>query len=138
MCLFLLFHLKDDEPIAGGTDGRDHTHIRKFLSQHHKKLPWKPEVINIFFLLSCVCLFSQVFFNYLPLNPFFNLSDKSITYFAICAFNPLNLTRPLTHTRHHLPSVINLFYNVGEKTFLISLLRNKMHLQMSYSSQSFF
>ncbi|KAM3609808.1 uncharacterized protein V6R79_020582 [Siganus canaliculatus] len=29
----------DDEPIAGG----EQTHIRKFLSQHHKKLPWKPE-----------------------------------------------------------------------------------------------
>ncbi|XP_019134147.2 N-acetyl-beta-glucosaminyl-glycoprotein 4-beta-N-acetylgalactosaminyltransferase 1 isoform X1 [Larimichthys crocea] len=33
----------DDEPITGGADGRDHTHIRKFLNQHHKKLPWKPE-----------------------------------------------------------------------------------------------
>uniref|UniRef100_UPI0037E80B32 N-acetyl-beta-glucosaminyl-glycoprotein 4-beta-N-acetylgalactosaminyltransferase 1 n=1 Tax=Semicossyphus pulcher TaxID=241346 RepID=UPI0037E80B32 len=33
----------DDEPITGGADGRDHTHIRKFLSQRHKKLPWKPE-----------------------------------------------------------------------------------------------
>ncbi|KAM9854019.1 N-acetyl-beta-glucosaminyl-glycoprotein 4-beta-N-acetylgalactosaminyltransferase 1 [Aulostomus maculatus] len=33
----------DDEPITGGTDGRDHTRIRKFLSQRHKKLPWKPE-----------------------------------------------------------------------------------------------
>ncbi|GLD60192.1 N-acetyl-beta-glucosaminyl-glycoprotein 4-beta-N-acetylgalactosaminyltransferase 1, partial [Lates japonicus] len=33
----------DDEPITGGADGRDHTHIRKFLSQRHKKLPWKLE-----------------------------------------------------------------------------------------------
>lgn len=33
----------DDEPITGGADGRDHTHIRKFLAQRHKKLPWKPE-----------------------------------------------------------------------------------------------
>ncbi|XP_049430731.1 N-acetyl-beta-glucosaminyl-glycoprotein 4-beta-N-acetylgalactosaminyltransferase 1 isoform X1 [Epinephelus fuscoguttatus] len=33
----------DDEPITGGADGRDHTRIRKFLSQRHKKLPWKPE-----------------------------------------------------------------------------------------------
>ncbi|XP_037539106.1 N-acetyl-beta-glucosaminyl-glycoprotein 4-beta-N-acetylgalactosaminyltransferase 1 [Nematolebias whitei] len=33
----------DDEPITGGAVGRDHTHIRKFLIQHHKKLPWKPE-----------------------------------------------------------------------------------------------
>ncbi|KAG8012516.1 N-acetyl-beta-glucosaminyl-glycoprotein 4-beta-N-acetylgalactosaminyltransferase 1, partial [Nibea albiflora] len=33
----------DDEPITGGADGRVHTHIRKFLNQHHKKLPWKPE-----------------------------------------------------------------------------------------------
>ncbi|KAI3371509.1 hypothetical protein L3Q82_024090 [Scortum barcoo] len=34
---------RDDEPITGGADGRDHTHIRKFLSQRHKKLPWKQE-----------------------------------------------------------------------------------------------
>ncbi|XP_067445400.1 N-acetyl-beta-glucosaminyl-glycoprotein 4-beta-N-acetylgalactosaminyltransferase 1 [Thunnus thynnus] len=33
----------DDEPITGGADGRDYTHIRKFLAQRHKKLPWKPE-----------------------------------------------------------------------------------------------
>ncbi|XP_029951387.1 N-acetyl-beta-glucosaminyl-glycoprotein 4-beta-N-acetylgalactosaminyltransferase 1 [Salarias fasciatus] len=33
----------DDEPIAGGSDGRDHAHVRKFLNQNHKKLPWKPE-----------------------------------------------------------------------------------------------
>ncbi|XP_026166578.1 N-acetyl-beta-glucosaminyl-glycoprotein 4-beta-N-acetylgalactosaminyltransferase 1 [Mastacembelus armatus] len=33
----------DDELFAGGADGRDHTHIRKFLSQRHKKLPWKQE-----------------------------------------------------------------------------------------------
>ncbi|KAM6937454.1 N-acetyl-beta-glucosaminyl-glycoprotein 4-beta-N-acetylgalactosaminyltransferase 1 [Xenentodon cancila] len=33
----------DDEPITGGTEGRDQTHVRKFLSQHHQKLPWKPE-----------------------------------------------------------------------------------------------
>ncbi|XP_071359644.1 N-acetyl-beta-glucosaminyl-glycoprotein 4-beta-N-acetylgalactosaminyltransferase 1 [Trachinotus anak] len=33
----------DDEPIAGGADGRDNTRIRKFLSQQHKKFPWKPE-----------------------------------------------------------------------------------------------
>ncbi|KAM4573010.1 N-acetyl-beta-glucosaminyl-glycoprotein 4-beta-N-acetylgalactosaminyltransferase 1 isoform 1-T1 [Odontesthes bonariensis] len=33
----------DDEPIARRAAGRDHTHVRKFLSQHHKKLPWKPE-----------------------------------------------------------------------------------------------
>ncbi|XP_030588260.1 N-acetyl-beta-glucosaminyl-glycoprotein 4-beta-N-acetylgalactosaminyltransferase 1 [Archocentrus centrarchus] len=33
----------DDEPMTAGADGRDHSHIRKFLSQHTKKLPWKPE-----------------------------------------------------------------------------------------------
>ncbi|XP_075994898.1 N-acetyl-beta-glucosaminyl-glycoprotein 4-beta-N-acetylgalactosaminyltransferase 1 [Genypterus blacodes] len=33
----------DDEPITGMNDGRDHTHVRKFLTQRHKKLPWKPE-----------------------------------------------------------------------------------------------
>ncbi|XP_063336045.1 N-acetyl-beta-glucosaminyl-glycoprotein 4-beta-N-acetylgalactosaminyltransferase 1 isoform X1 [Pelmatolapia mariae] len=33
----------DDEPMTAGADGRDHTRIRKFLSQHTKKLPWKPE-----------------------------------------------------------------------------------------------
>ncbi|XP_060932894.1 N-acetyl-beta-glucosaminyl-glycoprotein 4-beta-N-acetylgalactosaminyltransferase 1 [Limanda limanda] len=33
----------DDEPITGGSDGRGHTRIRKFLSQRHKKMPWKPE-----------------------------------------------------------------------------------------------
>ncbi|KAM4618291.1 N-acetyl-beta-glucosaminyl-glycoprotein 4-beta-N-acetylgalactosaminyltransferase 1 [Polymixia lowei] len=33
----------DDEPITGGADGRDYTHIRKFLSQRHKKMPWKTE-----------------------------------------------------------------------------------------------
>ncbi|XP_062246745.1 N-acetyl-beta-glucosaminyl-glycoprotein 4-beta-N-acetylgalactosaminyltransferase 1 [Platichthys flesus] len=33
----------DDEPITGGADGRGHTRIRKFLSQRHKKMPWKPE-----------------------------------------------------------------------------------------------
>ncbi|KAM3869887.1 N-acetyl-beta-glucosaminyl-glycoprotein 4-beta-N-acetylgalactosaminyltransferase 1 [Diretmus argenteus] len=33
----------EDEPITGRANGRDHTHIRKFLSQRHKKLPWKPE-----------------------------------------------------------------------------------------------
>ncbi|XP_041853918.1 N-acetyl-beta-glucosaminyl-glycoprotein 4-beta-N-acetylgalactosaminyltransferase 1 [Melanotaenia boesemani] len=33
----------DDEPITAGADGRDHTHVWKFLSQQHKKLPWKPE-----------------------------------------------------------------------------------------------
>ncbi|KAF1387045.1 hypothetical protein PFLUV_G00101200 [Perca fluviatilis] len=33
----------DDEQITGGTNGRDHTRIRKFLSQGHKKLPWKVE-----------------------------------------------------------------------------------------------
>ncbi|XP_047452410.1 N-acetyl-beta-glucosaminyl-glycoprotein 4-beta-N-acetylgalactosaminyltransferase 1 [Mugil cephalus] len=33
----------DDEAITGGADGKDQTHIRRFLSQHHKKLPWKPE-----------------------------------------------------------------------------------------------
>ncbi|CAJ1057393.1 LOW QUALITY PROTEIN: N-acetyl-beta-glucosaminyl-glycoprotein 4-beta-N-acetylgalactosaminyltransferase 1 [Xyrichtys novacula] len=33
----------DDEPIPGGGDGRDHAHIRKFLNQRHKKMPWKPE-----------------------------------------------------------------------------------------------
>ncbi|KAF3689011.1 N-acetyl-beta-glucosaminyl-glycoprotein 4-beta-N-acetylgalactosaminyltransferase 1 [Channa argus] len=33
----------DDDPIAGGGDGRDHSRIRKFLSQQHKKLQWKPE-----------------------------------------------------------------------------------------------
>ncbi|KAM9753024.1 N-acetyl-beta-glucosaminyl-glycoprotein 4-beta-N-acetylgalactosaminyltransferase 1 isoform 2-T3 [Menidia menidia] len=34
---------EDDEPITGRAAGRDHTHVRKFLNQHHKKLPWKPE-----------------------------------------------------------------------------------------------
>ncbi|XP_077372124.1 N-acetyl-beta-glucosaminyl-glycoprotein 4-beta-N-acetylgalactosaminyltransferase 1 [Festucalex cinctus] len=33
----------DDEPITGVSNRRSHTHIRKFLAQHHKKLPWKPE-----------------------------------------------------------------------------------------------
>ncbi|XP_072292129.1 N-acetyl-beta-glucosaminyl-glycoprotein 4-beta-N-acetylgalactosaminyltransferase 1 [Eucyclogobius newberryi] len=33
----------DDEPIRGGADGRGSTHLRKFLSQRHKKLPWKQE-----------------------------------------------------------------------------------------------
>lgn len=45
MCL----SFKDDEPITGGADGRDHTHIRKFLAQRHKKMLWKPEVIQIIF-----------------------------------------------------------------------------------------
>lgn len=43
--MFFLF--KDDEPITGGADGRDNTHVRKFLSQQHKKIPWKPEVMQI-------------------------------------------------------------------------------------------
>nr|XP_040018277.1 N-acetyl-beta-glucosaminyl-glycoprotein 4-beta-N-acetylgalactosaminyltransferase 1-like [Gasterosteus aculeatus aculeatus] len=34
----------DDESLAGGADGRDYARIRRFLNQHHKKLPWKPEV----------------------------------------------------------------------------------------------
>ncbi|AWP08720.1 putative N-acetyl-beta-glucosaminyl-glycoprotein 4-beta-N-acetylgalactosaminyltransferase 1 [Scophthalmus maximus] len=34
---------QDDEPITGGAGGRGHTHIRRFLSQRHNKLPWKPE-----------------------------------------------------------------------------------------------
>uniref|UniRef100_A0A3Q3XD94 Beta-1,4-N-acetylgalactosaminyltransferase n=1 Tax=Mola mola TaxID=94237 RepID=A0A3Q3XD94_MOLML len=34
---------EDDDPIIGGVDGRDHVRVRNFLSQHHKKLPWKPE-----------------------------------------------------------------------------------------------
>ncbi|TNN87938.1 hypothetical protein EYF80_001902 [Liparis tanakae] len=38
---------RDDEPIAGGADGREHSSIRKFLSQHHKKLPWKPEGFTV-------------------------------------------------------------------------------------------
>ncbi|XP_029992424.1 N-acetyl-beta-glucosaminyl-glycoprotein 4-beta-N-acetylgalactosaminyltransferase 1 [Sphaeramia orbicularis] len=33
----------DEEPITGRAEGRGHSHIRKFLSQRHKKLPWKPE-----------------------------------------------------------------------------------------------
>ncbi|XP_008310543.1 N-acetyl-beta-glucosaminyl-glycoprotein 4-beta-N-acetylgalactosaminyltransferase 1 [Cynoglossus semilaevis] len=33
----------DEEPIPGGRDGRGHARIRLFLSEHHKKLPWKPE-----------------------------------------------------------------------------------------------
>ncbi|XP_034735682.1 N-acetyl-beta-glucosaminyl-glycoprotein 4-beta-N-acetylgalactosaminyltransferase 1 [Etheostoma cragini] len=33
----------EDEQITGGANGRDHHRIRKFLSQGHKKLPWKPE-----------------------------------------------------------------------------------------------
>uniref|UniRef100_A0A8C7G0P6 Beta-1,4-N-acetylgalactosaminyltransferase n=1 Tax=Oncorhynchus kisutch TaxID=8019 RepID=A0A8C7G0P6_ONCKI len=34
---------REDESNAVGADPRDHGHIRKFLSQRHKKLPWKPE-----------------------------------------------------------------------------------------------
>ncbi|XP_056137979.1 LOW QUALITY PROTEIN: N-acetyl-beta-glucosaminyl-glycoprotein 4-beta-N-acetylgalactosaminyltransferase 1 [Lampris incognitus] len=34
---------REDEPMTGGPDGRDHAHMRKFLSQRHKKMPWKPE-----------------------------------------------------------------------------------------------
>eukprot|EP00063_Salmo_salar_P004517 XP_013979352.1 PREDICTED: N-acetyl-beta-glucosaminyl-glycoprotein 4-beta-N-acetylgalactosaminyltransferase 1 [Salmo salar] len=34
---------REDESNAVGADPRDHAHIRKFLSQRHKKLPWKPE-----------------------------------------------------------------------------------------------
>lgn len=45
-CCFLLVSLKDDEPIIGGAESRDQTHIRKFLSQRHKQLPWKPEVTS--------------------------------------------------------------------------------------------
>ncbi|XP_061532771.1 N-acetyl-beta-glucosaminyl-glycoprotein 4-beta-N-acetylgalactosaminyltransferase 1 isoform X1 [Phycodurus eques] len=33
----------DDETIAGVSDSRGHSHIRKFLTEHYKKLPWKPE-----------------------------------------------------------------------------------------------
>ncbi|XP_034032758.1 N-acetyl-beta-glucosaminyl-glycoprotein 4-beta-N-acetylgalactosaminyltransferase 1 [Thalassophryne amazonica] len=33
----------DDEPVTGGANSRDQTHIHKFLNQRHKKLPWKPE-----------------------------------------------------------------------------------------------
>lgn len=33
--------------MTAGADGRDHARIRKFLSQHTKKLPWKPEVVQI-------------------------------------------------------------------------------------------
>ncbi|XP_054631643.1 N-acetyl-beta-glucosaminyl-glycoprotein 4-beta-N-acetylgalactosaminyltransferase 1 [Dunckerocampus dactyliophorus] len=33
----------EDEPIAGVPNSRDHAHISKFLTEHHKKLPWKPE-----------------------------------------------------------------------------------------------
>lgn len=43
--VFVFF--QDDEPFAGRVARRDHYHIRKFLSQHHKKLPWKPEVIEM-------------------------------------------------------------------------------------------
>ncbi|KAM8860929.1 N-acetyl-beta-glucosaminyl-glycoprotein 4-beta-N-acetylgalactosaminyltransferase 1 [Synchiropus picturatus] len=32
----------DGDPITGG-DGRDQSRVRRFLSQQHKKLPWKPE-----------------------------------------------------------------------------------------------
>uniref|UniRef100_A0A3B5N1M8 Hexosyltransferase n=1 Tax=Xiphophorus couchianus TaxID=32473 RepID=A0A3B5N1M8_9TELE len=35
---------EDDEPIIGGADSRDQTHIRTFLSQKQKKLLWKPEL----------------------------------------------------------------------------------------------
>lgn len=41
-----LLSFKDDDPITGGAEGRDH--IQRFLSQHHKKLPWKPEVMQPF------------------------------------------------------------------------------------------
>lgn len=43
-CVFFLDLPQDDEPIRGGADGRGNSHLRKFLSQRHKKLPWKPEV----------------------------------------------------------------------------------------------
>ncbi|KAM9816418.1 N-acetyl-beta-glucosaminyl-glycoprotein 4-beta-N-acetylgalactosaminyltransferase 1-like [Syngnathus typhle] len=33
----------DDEPITGVSNSRGHAQIRKFLTGHHKKLPWKPE-----------------------------------------------------------------------------------------------
>nr|XP_057932599.1 N-acetyl-beta-glucosaminyl-glycoprotein 4-beta-N-acetylgalactosaminyltransferase 1-like isoform X1 [Doryrhamphus excisus] len=33
----------EDEPIAGVPNSRDRTHISKFLTERHKKLPWKPE-----------------------------------------------------------------------------------------------
>ncbi|XP_061825988.1 N-acetyl-beta-glucosaminyl-glycoprotein 4-beta-N-acetylgalactosaminyltransferase 1 [Nerophis lumbriciformis] len=33
----------DDEPLAGVPNSRDHAHIRKFLTEHHKTSPWKPE-----------------------------------------------------------------------------------------------
>jgi len=75
--LFLLYIHKDDEPIAGRAAGRDHTHVRKFLSQHHKKLPWKPEVAQK--KNSDLCLFSFVKSSTYPsiilLNDFHQLSD---------------------------------------------------------------
>ncbi|RVE72202.1 hypothetical protein OJAV_G00059400 [Oryzias javanicus] len=33
----------DDDTIAAGSEGRDHSHIRKFLSQQNKKTIWKAE-----------------------------------------------------------------------------------------------
>lgn len=43
--IYFLFSFKDDDPITGGADGRDH--IQRFLSQRHKKLPWKLEVTRL-------------------------------------------------------------------------------------------
>lgn len=37
---------QDDDPITGGADGRENIRVRKFLSERHKKVPWKPEVIS--------------------------------------------------------------------------------------------
>lgn len=40
--------IQDDDPITGGADGRENIRVRKFLSERHKKAPWKPEVISFF------------------------------------------------------------------------------------------
>lgn len=41
---------QDDDPITGGANGRENILVRKFLSQRHKKVPWKPEVISLPFI----------------------------------------------------------------------------------------
>lgn len=41
---------QDDDPITGGANGRENVLVRKFLSQRHKKVPWKPEVISLPFI----------------------------------------------------------------------------------------
>lgn len=49
---------QDDDPITGGADGRENIRVRKFLSERHKMVPWKPEVISLLF----ICRFLRGFF----------------------------------------------------------------------------